>query len=104
MAFEFSHDVFTDDDFLGVDAEFTPSGMPMRTIRVAFTKDVESLSLGGQIVPTDYDAQAGCASSLISDAAKGDTLKIGGTVYVIARTPQVDETGWATIPLAEQVE
>jgi hypothetical protein len=36
--------------------------------------------------------------------AKGDTLKIGGMVYVIAKTPQVDETGWATIPLAERVE
>ena len=102
MAFDYSHGVFTEDDFLGRDAIFTPSGMPRRTIRVAFPKDVENVNLGGQINPEGYSVQAGCAFSLIEDAAKGDTLEIDETVYAIAKV-HVDETGWATLFLKEPV-
>jgi len=103
MAFEFSHNAFTDDDFSGKDAVLTPSGMPRRTVRVAFMKDDENINLGGQISPEAYAIQAGCAFSLITDAAKGDTLEIEGVTYVIAKTPHVDETGWATLFLKEPV-
>ena len=103
MAFDYSHEVFTADDFFGRDAVFTPAGMPRRTIRVAFVKNAENVNLGGQINPESESIQAGCAFSLVSDAAKGDTLEIDGTTYTIARI-QVDETGWATMDLVEVVE
>lgn len=103
MAFDYSHDLFTADEFLGKDAVFTPAGMPRRTIRVAFTKDLENANLGGQINPGIAAVQAGCAFSHINDAAPKDTLEIDGTKYVIAKI-QVDETGWATMDLVEAVE
>jgi hypothetical protein len=100
MAFDYDHEAFTGDDFLGEDVEVTPAGMPRRTVRVAFTKDIEALPLGGHAVPSDYDAQAGCAFSLVSDLVKGDTLKAGETTYTIDKVRE-DETGWATIYLVE---
>ena len=103
MAFNYSHEVFTADEFFGRDAVFNPAGMPRRTIRVAFTKNAENANLGGQINPGITAVQAGCAYSLVSDAAKGDTLEIDGTAYVIAKI-QVDETGWATMDLVEAVK
>jgi hypothetical protein len=103
MTFDFDHAVFTDDDFLGVDAEFTPSGGIRRSIRVCFTLGTEVISLGGQVMPSDYAAQAGCAFSLVSDVARGDTLTIGTVTYIVAKSPVVDETGWATIFLSEAI-
>ena len=103
MAFDYFHEVFTTDEFFGRDAVFTPAGMPRRTVRVAFVKNAENANLGGQINPGITAVQAGCAFSHINDAAPKDTLEIDGTVYVIARI-QVDETGWATIDLVEELE
>ena len=103
MAFDFSHDVFTADEFFGRDAVFTPAGMPRRTVRVAFMKNAVNANLGGQINPGITTVQAGCAFFHINDAAPKDTLEIDGTVYVIAKI-QVDETGWATMDLVEAVE
>jgi hypothetical protein len=77
--------------------------MPRRTVRVAFVKNAENANLGGQINPGITAVQAGCAHSLVADAARGDTFEVDGTAYVIARI-QVDETGWATIDLAEALE
>lgn len=99
---DLDHTAFTSDDFLGVEAVYTPEGLPERTVRVAFTKESTQLSLGGQTPPVDYDAQAGCAYSLVLEVKKGDTLDISGVRYVVSRFI-VDETGWATIFLAKDL-
>jgi hypothetical protein len=98
--FDFDHDAFLEDDFLGMDATFTPAGGQAATIRACFSLGVEGVDLGGDIVPQGAIGQAGCRTSDIPGAKNGDTLTVDGVVYRVLKI-QPDETGWTILFLGK---
>ncbi|TRZ97668.1 MAG: hypothetical protein D4R80_06560 [Deltaproteobacteria bacterium] len=99
--FEGFNAAFLDTDFLGRDAVWTPTGLPRRTIRVAFSLGVEDVTLGGDIVPQGTIAQAGCKSADVDGIKQKETLEIDGETYVVLKI-QPDETGWTTLFLGKR--
>ena len=97
---DFPHDVFLDDDFLGFDAIFTPTGGQAKNVRVCFSLGMGDIALGGDIVPQGAVGQAGCKSSDVEGAKNGDILTADGVDYVVLKI-HPDETGWTTLYLGK---
>jgi len=98
---DFPHADFLDDDFLGMDATFTPAEGQAAAIRVCFSLGVEDVNLGGDIVPQGSIGQAGCRTSDISGVKNGDTLTVDSVAYRVLKV-QPDETGWTTLYLGKE--
>lgn len=100
MAFDFDHAAFTDDDFSGRDALWTPTGGAQKTIRVAFSLGVEDVNLGGDVVPQGAIAQAGCESADVAGIEQKEPLVIDAVTYRVLKI-HPDETGWTTLFLGK---
>jgi len=98
---DFPHDAFLGDDFLSVDAIFTPAGGQAREIRVCFTLGVEDISIGGDIVPQGIIGKAGCLSLDVEGVKNGDVIEVSDVSYRVLK-PQPDETGWTVLFLGKR--
>lgn len=91
--FDAAADVLFEDQNLGQDATYYAggkgAGLAVR-ILLASPQRIETFGQSGAIV---YDRFASIRISEVASPAKGDTLKIGGTMYRIETNPQADAKG-----------
>jgi hypothetical protein len=91
----FDHDAFLDDENLSSDATFNGS-----EIRVCLSLDPEELALGGDMSPQAIAGRAGCKTTDVSGAKRGDILIVNEVSYRVLKV-HTDETGWTTLFLGK---
>jgi len=96
------HGAFVNDDFHGRDAIWTPAVGQSKSFRVTFVLGVESINLGGDIVPQGVIAQAGVPSADVVGIKQGEPLVIDEVTYRVLRI-HPDETGWTTLFLGKGI-